>query len=81
MASNTIYPECEKVKEHALESHTIGSFLEWLKEKGLHICEYQENGVSLQYIRQSNEQLIAEHLGIDLKKYESEKQQILKQIG
>ena len=37
------YPECEKLSAVSGESNKLGSFIDWLAERGIVLAEYPEN--------------------------------------
>lgn len=67
------YPECEKLAADRPKKIAIMEFLEWLEEQGLTICDL--DGFRL---RESNEQLVHRHLGLDDKKLEQERREMLR---
>lgn len=78
-------PECEKLEAVAEQSQTIGEFLEWLTgERELVIAEWvkQENWAGqdtseLHPCPATQESLLAEFFGVDLKKVETERRALL----
>ena len=84
-------PECEKMAGARAEgSQTIGAFLDWLQNERKppivlaeysNINEYDDDGAimgdMLLPVRQRIEELLAEYFGVDLKKVEEERRQIL----
>lgn len=72
------YPEHEKLKLVKDKSQVIGEFLvEWLPSQNLTICEFTA-GDYFPAMR-STEQLLADFFGIDRKKLEEEKRQMLEE--
>lgn len=74
------YPEHEKMKAVKAESQAIGEFLEWLRSRNVILCEYVEGRNFPQHHElenKSEEKIIAEYFGIDLKKIDAEKQAML----
>ena len=81
MSSGKIYPECEKLAKVRNESQTIGEFLEWLMgTKEVILAKYQGKLDTLTETRESIESLLAEFFGIDLKKVEKERRQMIEDI-
>ena len=78
------YPECEKAKRFENENRAITSFLEWLQDENMVICQLQERGNGLldQYFPTTirPEEIIAKHLDIDLKKIDKEQRKILEEL-
>jgi len=71
------YPEHEKLQEIADQSQTIGEFLEC---NGYVLCQYEEEIDEFVPHRNSIEQILAEYFGIDLKKIDQEKRQMLEEM-
>lgn len=65
-------------------SQTIGEFIEWLNENGMQVCRLEgyEDSFRDEYtpIRESTEQLLANHFGIDLNEAENERRALLDYI-
>lgn len=84
MATAADYPEHLKLQQRKQELgiDRIGEFLEWLHGRHYMIAEWcREDGVSLLVpIQQNIEQILAEYVGIDLKKISREKNDMLKEI-
>jgi hypothetical protein len=87
----TVYPECEKMSKVAEKSQGIGDFLEWLREdKKIILGSVQEfvyvwdgkERIKEEFspFRYDTEKLLAEFFGIDLKKVEQEKREMLNEI-
>lgn len=77
--SNEQYPELEKLKAVSDKSQDIGEFIDWLQtEKGIFFGTWEGDNVKV--VRASTESLLADYFGIDLKKVESEKNQIFQQL-
>ena len=80
------YPECEKLKKAAPESHKIGFFLDWLESQGIHLAHWVESFEDftdpdmLDYIKETREQLLARYFEIDLDKVETERRAILEDL-
>jgi hypothetical protein len=75
------YPECEKMAAVQKESQAVGEFLDWLQsEKGFIVCE-QGKGDSYEFpyvpACLSIESLLADFFGINLKKVEKERRDML----
>ena len=63
------------------QSQAIGQFLDWLSsQKELTVCQYDDATERYWPARFSIEEIIAEHLGINLKKAEKEKLALLESI-
>lgn len=73
------YPEHEKLGKINTKSQAIGEFMEWLQtEKGVRLAHYPETKPDeLWPWHVPTEKLLAEFFGIDLKKLEEEKQDML----
>jgi hypothetical protein len=74
------FPELAKeVEAKAAGSQKIGEFLEWLQEQGIILAQYHEGTDSLHVATRPRGKLefIAEFFGIDSKKAEAERQQLL----
>lgn len=77
----TQYPEHQKMHEAQKEAIILGEFLENLGNMGLILCDKDGDGFGrLLGTRRSTEQILAQHLCIDLKKIEAEKQEMLDTI-
>lgn len=84
------YPEHEKLKLVQDNSQTVGEFLEFLGEKDLVVCKYQETTPDEEEgwdgpegywpDRTSKEKLLAEFFDIDLIKLEAEKVEMIKSM-
>jgi hypothetical protein len=75
------YPEHEKMHKVQEESRAIGEFLEALPQLGLTLADVDIDGFGrLLPTHRSIQDIIAQHLGIDLKVIEQEKQQMLETI-
>lgn len=74
------FPElCKETEAKANGSQQIGEFLEWLQEQGIVLAEYHEGTDSL-YVAtrpRGKQEFVAEFFGIDVKKAEAERQQLL----
>jgi hypothetical protein len=76
-----IKPEVEKMSEVTGDSQTIGAFLDWLRnERGLAICEADEDTGYYYPYRATIEELLAEYFNIDLDRAEQEKRAILRRL-
>jgi hypothetical protein len=71
------YPEHIKLQAVKNESQIIGEFLEALPQQGLWICE---QGGGFYPTDRSIQSMLATYFGIDLRKIDQEKQQMLDQI-
>ena len=78
------YPEHEKLKEVQEQSQAIGDFLENMEYKGIELAEwghyFKGAPKSLVPIHKSRQTILAEYFGIDLKKLEQEKQQMIEEM-
>lgn len=75
-------PELDKMLVVKEQSQTISEFLDYLDEQEWKICEWDEDGSldgedMYRDIRITKEQLMADFFGVNLKKCEEERQQIL----
>jgi hypothetical protein len=77
MSETAQYPEHDKLEKVQEQSQTIGEFLEWLSsEKEIHLARWH-NTCDLRDVHTDKEKLLAEFFGIDLKKLEEEKRQMI----
>ena len=77
------YPEHEKAKTLCREIEAVREFIDWLqKEKDLDICEFHDDGRRDPYFpyQGSVSNLLEEFFGIDPRKLEAEKRQMLDEI-
>jgi ribosomal protein S27AE len=70
-------PECEKLSNVADESNRIGNFLDWLSEKDIRLCSYEEDAEMYFPMSSGVENLLAEYFEIDLNKVEKERMALL----
>lgn len=81
MSTQPATPECEKLAKVSEESNKIGAFLDWLKDKGIHLAtwEYDEDldDERLFPHREPIQNILAEYYGIDLDKVETERRALL----
>lgn len=73
------YPESEKLAQKRSERLTLGEFFQWLEdEKGYQLGEYYDGN----FVRTARrlETLIMEFLGVDRKKLEAERQEMLEKM-
>lgn len=79
----TQYPELERMRAVGEESRSIGSFLDWLCEQGITLCEVSESryrdGEYLP-ISEGPEALLARYYDIDLEKIETERRRMLDEL-
>jgi len=77
------YPEHRKVEDNLRASRTIGGFLEWLGEERFELATY-EDGALQAWLPGLGErgikELLARFFDIDLKAFEAEKLQMLKEL-
>ncbi len=69
------YTEHERMKAVKGESQVIGSFLEWLQDKGIELHLFKDDDCAP--VRKSIEQILAEYFEISLKKVEKEKRKMI----
>jgi len=76
------YPEHARMHAVKRKSQTIGEFLEWLAERGEHICWAEDcaNGVDYLPVRRSIERTLALHFEIDLAAIGREKDAMLEEM-
>ena len=77
------YPEHQKLKANRELHNDISEFCEWLESNGYEICklrETQTNLTAVQYDTVRPEKIISDFLGIDPKKLEAEKQQMIAEL-
>ena len=73
-------PECGQIQAVKDKSQAIGEFIDWLGEiKGIHLCKWVGEN-TLDYAGERIEDLLAEHFGIDLKKVEQERRDMLEEL-
>jgi len=80
---NLVNPtECDKMLAVKEQSEILSNFVDWLNEKQIILCKYDETDKTdeLFPIHNGYEKLFAEFFDIDLNKVGKEKQQILKDI-
>lgn len=88
LRGETMTTECEKIVAVQDRSMAISEFLEWLDTQGICLCVvpktktyYPGEGYDrFEPISGGREQLLADFFGIDLKKVEEERREILKQL-
>jgi hypothetical protein len=68
---------CEKLTSVRSDKAIIDSFLEWLEEKKIGLCEGAEHDGRRRPIRQSTDKLLMEYFGIDEAQLEKERRKIL----
>lgn len=78
--STTKYPEHEKLKARERDALLLGGFIDFLAEQEWEIAEYNDEAERLWSISKRPEEIIGLFLGIDPKKLEQEKQEMLKEI-
>ena len=71
----SLLPEHQKLKDLNGANQIVGDFIEWLGDNGMVIAAYEDN--RLWPVTKSRDNLIAEHFGIDTKRLDAEKQQVL----
>lgn len=77
------YPELEKVQANSEKSQAIGEFIDWLQDEKKIVLYKWDDEVSEHHPvpdRTPITQLLAEFFGVDMKKVEVERQQILKSL-
>lgn len=64
------------------ERQTIRAFLDCAESAGIYLADFGAEGqyIKLQRVRRSNDDLISEHLGIDVKKLEAEREQAVEYL-
>lgn len=91
---NILTPECDKLAKVSKESQAIGSFIDWLYGQNISLCQYMDEKETREYmddldpcemehfrpVNRSIETWLAAYFEIDMKKVESERQAILKQL-
>ena len=73
----TEFPEHEKMQKIQKKSQAIGEFLEWIRDKDIEFCLWDEHGDEFVPFRDSVEKILATYFGIDLTKIETEKRAML----
>lgn len=73
-------PEHEKLAKVKDKTQACGEFIEWLAGKGIRLAAYSTESGGYHPISKSIQDLLAEHFGIDRKKLEKEKDQMLDEI-
>lgn len=74
------YPEHEKLRAISDQSQTVGEFVEWMGQQGIHLGEYLHGEWSqarLVPTHRNTVDLLAEFFGIDQKRLEGEKRAML----
>lgn len=71
----SLLPEHQKLKDLNGANQIVGDFIEWLSENGYVIAQYEGN--RLWPVTKSRDTLVAEHFGIDQKRLDAEKEQVL----
>ena len=76
------YPECDKALALRPFTETLGDFLDvWCQEKGYEICyQRKEDGNKYFPIHRPVNAIIAEYFGIDQRKLEAEKKNMLAKL-
>ncbi len=75
------YPECDKLLAVKNQSQAQGEFLDWLSDKGIALCEIDQNYYPMYVpVRKNTETLLAEYHGIDLNKVEKERKEMLEDL-
>lgn len=71
------YPECEKLLAVRDKSSAISEFLEWCEENSIVLRQWRNDEFCPEMLGRSHEELLAEYFGIDLKKVEVERREML----
>ena len=83
--SDTIWPECEKLKATAPYSQKIGEFIDWLHDDDVVLAEWVKDpqgfDENLIPVTKPIQELLAEFFEIDMNKVEEERRQILESIS
>ncbi len=66
------YPESDKLLPSDVTA--INQFIEWLEEQDMFICDHDDNQYNC---RRTSEDLLYEYLGVNRKKLEAERRQML----
>lgn len=74
------FPEHEKLRARQYDASLLSGFLDFLCEQDWEIAEFDDVSDRLFTIRQRPEEIIGLFLGVDPKKLEQEKREMLKQI-
>lgn len=74
------FPEHEKLRARQYDASLLSSFIDFVSEQGWEIAEWNDKSERLFNIRQRPEEIIGLFLGVDPKKLEQEKREMLKQI-
>jgi GTP-sensing pleiotropic transcriptional regulator CodY len=74
------YPESDKLAARAVEYHDLHEFLDNLSSMNLILVDSEGDGFGRLFpTSRTNEQVVAQHLGIDLKKLDQERRQMLEE--
>lgn len=71
------YPECEKLASFRDERSTLSDFFEWLNNRGMFLCQYEEGSQRPWPVSASDNTLIMQFLEIDEVKLEQERRDML----
>lgn len=74
------FPEHEKLRARQYDASLLSGFIDFVSEQGWEIAEWDDKSERLFNIRQRPEEIIGLFLGVDPKKLEQEKREMLKQI-
>jgi hypothetical protein len=74
------YPEHDKQTKVVEQTQAAGEFIEWLESKGIFLAHHVDGHNFPQPVYTQLLELLAEWAGIDLKKIEAEKRQMLAAI-
>jgi hypothetical protein len=75
-----MYPEHEKLKAIQPKSQAIHEFVEFLREKGIHLGEYWKESDRMLPTNKNLTALVAEFFDIDQEKIEDEKDKMLEEL-
>ena len=74
------YPEHDKLTKIKDQSQAIGEFMDWLADDGIFLAHYEEGYNFPHHVHTPITDLLASFFGIDQKKLEEEKRQMLEGI-
>jgi len=86
IARDVMKTECDKIVEAQERSIAISEFLQWMDTQKIVLCSWKETEESgfcsayYQYTDRTKEQLLGDFFGIDLKKAEEERKEILRNL-
>ena len=71
------FPEHEKMQKIQKKAQAVGEFIEWIRDKDIEFCLWDEHQSEFVPFRDSIEKILASYFGIDLTVIETEKRAML----